>query len=123
MRQSLIGILITMTALYAHASFADSPEVKTVAAIHAEKDQLKDHDIEVKGKVVKVNNGIRGRNFVHIEDGSGQGDTAKVIATSDQTAKVGDQVVITGKVGRNIDFGMGYHYDLLIEKAVIKAAK
>lgn len=123
MRQSLIGILVAVTGLYAQASLADSPEVKTVAAIHAEKDQLKDHDVEVKGKVVKVNNGIMRRNFVHIEDGSGQGDTARVIATSDQTAKVGDEIVITGKVVRNVDFGMGYHYDLLIEKANIKAAK
>ena len=92
-----------------------------MASVIQNKDKLGGKTIAAQGKVVKVNNGIMGRNFVHVQDGSGDAakGTNNLIITSTQTAAVGDQVAISGTVVLNRDFGMGYSYPLLIENASI----
>jgi len=95
--------------------------VKSVEAVHKESAQLKGKQVLVKGKVVKVNNGVMKRNFLHIQDGTGDADSRDLVVTSVQdTAKVGDQVTITGTVVLDTDFGFGYNYPLLVEKSSIK---
>ncbi|MBS1141401.1 MAG: hypothetical protein H6R13_2854 [Proteobacteria bacterium] len=93
----------------------------TVASINQNKASLAGKTVTAVGKVVKVNNGIMGRNFVHVQDGTGDASTNNLIVTSKQTAKVGDQVSISGVVVLNRDFGSGYMYPLLIEDATINA--
>lgn len=93
----------------------------TVAAINQNKVSLAGKTVTAVGKVVKVNNGIMGRNFVHVQDGTGDASTNNLIVTSKQTAKIGDQVTISGIVILNRDFGSGYMYPLLIEDATINA--
>jgi hypothetical protein len=63
------------------------------------------------------------RNFVHVQDGTGSGDTDRAIFTSQQTAQVGDQVSATGTVKLDTDFGMGYFYPTLVEQATFAPAK
>jgi len=116
------------TAMLALASFnvaAQTPKVQTVAAINQGMAGLAGKTVSVQGKVVKVNNGIMGRNFVHVQDGTG--DAAKgtndLTITSKQTAAVGDQVSVSGVVVLNRDFGAGYVYPLLIEDASITPKK
>lgn len=73
----------------------------------------------IKGQVVKVNNGVMQVNFVHLQDGStGNGKYDITITTNDEF-KIGEVVTIKGIVILNKDFGAGYVYDVLIEKAVI----
>ena len=102
---------------------AAEAEVKTVAAINQNTAALSGKTISAKGKVVKVNNGIMGRNFVHVQDGTGDATSNNLIVTSKQTANVGDQVTVSGVVVLNRDFGSGYQYPLLIEDANITAKK
>ena len=97
--------------------------VKTIASVNQNKSALVGKTIAVQGKVVKVNNGIMGRNFVHVQDGTGEPGNDKLIVTSTQTANVGDQVSISGVVVLNRDFGSGYTYPLLIEDASITPKK
>lgn len=99
---------------------AANPVKKTVEAIYMEKAKLSGKQVSVRGKVVKVNNGIMKRNFLHIQDGTGKKDTNDLIVTSNQTAKVGDDVTITGTVVLDTDFGFGYKYPLLVEKSKIQ---
>jgi hypothetical protein len=98
---------------------------ETVAAVNQNKAGLAGKTISAQGKVVKVNNGIMGRNFVHVQDGSGDAakGTNNLIVTSKQTANVGDQVAVSGVVVVNRDFGSGYSYPLLIEDASITPKK
>ncbi|MEO5659314.1 MAG: OB-fold nucleic acid binding domain-containing protein, partial [Polaromonas sp.] len=77
----------------------------------------------VQGKVVKVNEGIMKRNFLHLQDGTGDANTNDLIVTSQQSAKVGDQVLITGKVALDKDFGSGYNYPLLLEATSVTVKK
>ena len=116
------GLILTLGLASFSASAADA-NLKTVAAVNQNKAALAGQTISVQGKVVKVNNGIMGRNFVHVQDGTGDASSNNLIATSKQTANVGDQVSISGVVVVNRDFGGGYSYPLLIEEASIAAKK
>lgn len=107
----------------AASAFAEEAKLTTVAALHQDKAALAGQAVRVQGKVVKVNNGIMGRNFLHVQDGTGDPNTNDLTVTSKQTALVGDQVTITGRVAINRDFGAGYAYPLLVEEASIAASK
>ncbi|HEY5601658.1 MAG TPA: hypothetical protein VIM41_00965, partial [Gammaproteobacteria bacterium] len=75
MKRKITGILLGLFIFsFSALSYADTVK-KTVAAVHTEMQQLKGKQIEVRGKVVKVNNGIMKRNFLHIQDGSGKDGT------------------------------------------------
>lgn len=102
-------------------ALASEQKPTTVATVYKDKAALAGKTISVQGKVVKVNNGIMGRNFVHVQDGTGDAasGTNNLITTSKQTAFVGDQVAVSGTVTLNRDFGMGYSYPMLIEDASI----
>ena len=104
------------------ASAADAV-TKTVEAVYMEKAKLKGKQVTVSGKVVKVNNGIMKRNFLHIQDGTGKKDTNDLIITSKQTAEVGDNITVTGTVVLDTDFGFGYKYPLLVEQSKIEKKK
>ncbi len=93
---------------------------KSVESVYLEKSKLNGKQVSVRGKVVKVNNGIMKRNFLHIQDGTGKKDTNDLIITSDQTAAVGDDITVTGTVVLDTDFGFGYKYPLLVEKSKIQ---
>ena len=119
MKKVLALVIAGMIGFGAPAAFAADAAVKTVAAVNQEKAELSGKAVQVSGKVVKVNNGIMGRNFVHVRDGSGDQNTNNLIVTSKDTAAVGDEVVVTGNVKLDRDFGSGYMYPLLVEDATI----
>jgi len=119
---NVVKLIITFSLFLFISSqgFAGDAMSKTVEAVHLEKAELKGKQVTVKGKVTKVNNGIMKRNFLHVQDGTGGRDTNDLIVTSAETAKVGEQVVVTGTVVLDTDFGFGYKYPLLVEKSSIK---
>ena len=95
---------------------------KTVAEVFAEKDALGGKPVTVRGKVVKVNVGIMGKNWLHVRDGSGaEGTNDLTVTTAAELPALGTTVVVTGPVTLNKDFGMGYTYDVIVEDAEVKA--
>jgi hypothetical protein len=115
--------LIFTLGLASFSASAEDANLKTVAALYDGKAALVGKTVSVKGKVVKVNNGIMGRNWIHVQDGTGGANSNDLVITSKQTANVLDQVTITGVVAVNRDFGSGYAYPLLIEEASIVVKK
>jgi uncharacterized protein YycO len=113
------AMLVGALGLASFSASAAETNLKTVAALNLNKAALAGQTISAQGKVVKVNNGIMGRNFVHVQDGTGDANSNNLVVTSKQTAKVGDLVTISGVVVVNRDFGSGYSYPLLIEEASI----
>jgi hypothetical protein len=73
--------------------------------------------ISVTGSCVKINKMIMGRNWVHIEDGSTEGD---LTVTTLDDVPVGATVTMTGTIGLNRDFGAGYRYDVIMENARVE---
>jgi hypothetical protein len=92
---------------------------KTVAQIYAESAALSGKTVKLRGKVVKYNANIMGKNWLHIQDGTGTAGSNDLLATSTGTAKVGDIVLVEGKVTLDKDFGAGYKYKLLLEEAKV----
>jgi membrane protein implicated in regulation of membrane protease activity len=121
MRQSILTLAAaaSLLAMFTVSAFAAGADKKTIEQVYQQKDQLAGKTVQVSGKVVKVNNGIMHRNFLHIVDGSGKPGSDDLTITSNNTAAIGDQVTVSGTVKLNVDFGMGYSYPLLLEKAVI----
>jgi hypothetical protein len=98
---------------------ASAPNAKTVAEIWADRAQLDGKSVTLRGVVVKVNEGVMGKNWIHLQDGSGddaQG-TFDITVTSADMARAGDTVTITGTVRINKNVGAGYSYPVLIEDA------
>jgi len=94
---------------------------KTIAEVFAEKDALAGQPVTFRGKVVKTNPDIMGKNWLHVRDGSGgEGTNDLTITTAGAMPAVGDTVLVTGTVALDRDFGMGYAYDVLIEDAEVK---
>jgi hypothetical protein len=93
---------------------------KTVADVFASKNALAGKPVVVRGKVVKVNNGILGRNWVHLQDGTGTAGTNDLMVTTSATVARGDIVTVHGNVATNKDFGAGYSYAVLVEDATIQ---
>jgi len=80
--------------------------------------QYKDKQVEVTGKVVKVNPDIMDKNWIHLQDGSM--NSFDFVATSDELPPVGHVITMTGTIRLNKDFGAGYTYDIILEGAKIK---
>ena len=79
---------------------------------------LKDKTIAIRGKVVKASPNIMGLNWVHIQDGTGEGsEVGRVVFTSSELPKVGDIVTASGEVRVDKDFGSGYSYKIIVENA------
>ncbi len=121
MNKKLIAVVFAGIVTFAPVSqlqAADLP-VKTVEQVFAQQAELSGKHIHISGEVVKVNNGIMGKNFLHIQDGTGKEGSNNIIITSQQTAQVGDKIDVDALVTTNRDFGMGYNYALILEEAKI----
>jgi membrane protein implicated in regulation of membrane protease activity len=100
---------------------ATGAEGRTVVEVNQQSKQLAGKNVQVRGKVVKVSTNIMGRNWVHLRDGTGAADGSNdLLVTTTQTPKVGDVVLARGVVRVNADFGSGYSYPVLVEKATLK---
>jgi hypothetical protein len=101
---------------------ASGANAKTVAEINTRSAELKDKPVLVRGKVVKFNGGIMGKNWIHLRDGSGSAnnETNDILVTSASETRVGDIVTVKGTVRTDKDFGSGYAYKVLIEEATLQ---
>jgi hypothetical protein len=92
----------------------------TVAEVIAGKANLAGSEVAVRGKVIKMNAGIMGRNWLHLSDGTVGPDGEKdVTVTTEETPAVGSTVVVRGIVATDQDFGGGYQYSVMIENAKV----
>ena len=101
-------------------SKAAGPRGRTIADIYTQRTQLAEHSVAVRGKVVKATNGVLGKNWLHLRDGSGNGQSADLTVASTDTAPVGETVVFVGTVRLDRDLGAGYHYDVIVEDAKLQ---
>jgi len=96
---------------------ASGANARTIGEVHAQQKGLAGTTVTVRGVVVKYNEGVMGKNWIHIQDGSGSAakGTHDLTATSLDRAAVGDTVTITGALRLDRDFGAGYVYPLVLE--------
>lgn len=94
-----------------------APGGQTVAELYAQKSALVGKDVAVRGRVVKYTPMVMGKNWIHVQDGSGSAGDLTVSTAA--TAKIGDLVLVRGKLGTDRDLGAGYHYDIIVEDAIV----
>ena len=62
-----------------------------------------------------------GKNWLHLQDGTGKPGTNDITVTTRQNANLGGIVLVTGVVVTNKDFGGGYRYEVMLDDAAIAA--
>ena len=94
----------------------------TIAEVYGQKGKLNGKPVSVRGKVTKVAAGIMGKNWIHIQDGSGDAKkgTHDLTITSQDLPAVGDVVTATGTLQKDKDFGGGYRYQVIIDEGAVK---
>lgn len=94
----------------------------TVQEVFEKSAKLNKKKVVVRGKVVKVSVGIMGRNWIHIQDGTGSQakKNHNLVCTSDGMADVDDIVTVSGTLAKDKDFGGGYKYSAIVEGSTFK---
>jgi hypothetical protein len=92
----------------------------SIAELYKNRNNYASKKVRVKGKVVKVNNEVMGKNWVHIQDGTNDSGNFDLTVTTLEFAKVDDVVEFEGTIILNKDFGSGYFYELLMEGGTIR---
>lgn len=106
----------------AQAPSTSGATTRTVADILSKGSALKNQTVIVRGKVVKYTSGIMGKNWVHLQDGTGSAanSTNDLIVITTHETKIGDTVTAKGIVSTDKDVGIGIIYKVLVEDATLQ---
>lgn len=98
-----------------------APGGTSIANVWAKRTSLAGTQVVVRAKVVKVNNDIMDRNWLHLQDGSGSATdgTNDLTITTAADVKAGDIVTASGVLAVGKDFGSGYAYEAILEQATV----
>ncbi len=116
-----LALSALLSTLLVGPTFAGDTVSKTVAELYKEKAELNGKAVTLHGKVAKANNQIMDRNWIHLRDGTGDAADGSndITVTTQDTVEVGDEITATGTVAVDLDFGSGYKYPLIVEKATV----
>lgn len=130
-QNSMGGMMPEMGEMAAHSgrvnteehneiSLDKSANETSIAQVFDSRNDYSGKEIEIRGVVVKINNNVMGKNWIHIQDGtSGSDGSYDLTITSQDVANVDDEVTFKGKITLNKDFGAGYFYDVIVEDAIL----
>jgi hypothetical protein len=117
---------------YEHVGLAPAPAVRveklersraesghSVEEIHAGRQKLAGRKVRVRGTVVKLNEGILGKTYLHLRDGSGSAERGDddLTATTTEAFELGETVELEGELAIDQDVGAGYLYAALLTEA------
>lgn len=93
----------------------------TVSDIFSKAAKLNGKKVKIKGQVVKFSPQIMGKNWLHLQDGTGdpQKNTHDLVVTTAGKAEKGDTVTVEGVLAVDKDFGAGYKYAVIVEDVAI----
>ncbi|MFT5661932.1 MAG: hypothetical protein ACI9TV_002580 [Sulfurimonas sp.] len=90
----------------------------SIAKLFKDRVSYGSKEVSIRGIVTKTSQGIMKRNWVHLWDGSlFQNMNDLVLTTTQPLPKVGEVVTLKGTVTLDKDFGFGYFYPVIVEKA------
>jgi len=115
-----MGAVAAVTPTVPKLSRATGADGRTVAEVLDGAAKLKDKGVTLHVQVVKANLGIMGKNWFHVQDGSGKAGANDVLVTSQDKAAVGDVLTIKGTVRTDVSLGSGYDYAVMVENASLR---
>jgi hypothetical protein len=88
----------------------------TVAEIFSQRLALSETTIRLHATVVKLTEGILGKTYLHLQDGSGSpsGGNGDLTATTTESFVLGESVEVEGRLAIDQDVGLGYRYEALL---------
>jgi hypothetical protein len=89
----------------------------TISTLYADKGNFNGKTVKIRDMVVKFNDNIMGKNWAHIQDGTGEEGMHDLTITTLDVVEVGNIVTFEGKIELNKDFGSGYVYDVIMQEA------
>ena len=92
----------------------------SIGDLFSDKTKYEGKTVTIKGVVAKFNPQIMKKNWIHIQDGTEYKGEFDLTITSQSNVKVGDTIIVEGKIFLDKDFGYGYFYNIIMEDAVIK---
>lgn len=95
----------------------------SVADLYAGKKTLVGQKVVVRGRVVKSNDAIMGKNWLHLRDGTGEKGSNDLTITTDAKASVGQTVLVEGVLTADKNIGSGYVFPLVLENAKLTVEK
>jgi hypothetical protein len=93
---------------------------QSIGHLYANSKDYNKKKVLVRGQVVKVNNDIMDRNWVHLMDGTRGESRSDLTFTTQESVQVGDTVVFEGILAIDREFGAGYVYPLIVEEAILR---
>jgi len=94
-----------------------APDGITIAELFEKAADYANKKVIIRGQVVKINSGIMDRNWVHLQDGTGESGNTDLTFTTQEEVNVGDVVTFEGTVAIDKEYGAGYVYPLIVENA------
>jgi hypothetical protein len=91
----------------------------TIAQLHAQRTALAEHLVRVRGTVTKRTDGVLGKTYLHLWDGSATRETGEddlTVTTTDEF-EIGETVELEGRLLIDQDLGLGYRYAALLDSA------
>lgn len=92
----------------------------TIDELFTNRESYANKTVRIKGQVTKVNLAIMGTNWIHLQDGTGGEVPHDLVITTDDEIVSGQIVTFEGTITLNKDFGAGYAYEIIMEKATAK---
>jgi hypothetical protein len=97
-----------------------APDGITIGELYKNRSNYANKKVIIRGQVVKINNSIMNRNWVHIKDGTSEAGKSDLTITTKEIATVGSIVTFEGVVALDKEYGKGYVYPLVVENGVSK---
>ncbi len=93
-----------------------------VEELYEKAKELDTKTVQVQGKVVKISKMIMGKNWLHIQDGTGNpgNNSHDLVVTTMAEPTQGSIIILEGVLRKDKDFGFGYKYAVMVEDAIIK---
>jgi len=101
---------------------ATGPNSYSVEECFEQGKELQGKTVRIRGKVMKISRMIMGKNWIHIQDGTGNPlkNHHDLVVTSNEEPGEGTIVTVVGTLAYDRDFGAGYKYDVIIEEAKVE---
>jgi len=100
-------------------SVAPAQEGLSIAKLYADRSAYEGKKVKMKGQVTKINNEVMGKNWIHIQDGTADGENFDLTVTTLDAVKMDEVVAFEGTITLKKDFGYGYFYELIMEDATL----
>ncbi len=108
------------------APFQPSSDLQSIADLFQHADELVEQEVRFQGEVVKLTQGVMGTNFLHVQDGSGSAETKNndiVVLVKNNPPSIGSRTQFKATLKRDIDYGSGYRFPVLLADGEVLAKK